>query len=406
MSGKNSSTQQTLLVAKWEFMHFFKWKQELISKLILLAFGLIIFVWQQIKDDSETFYQVIVPSQLAMAEQVGEFKFIASDEPTQALLTQLQENEEWHAVLELQTDQTSSSTQPSPAKVVVHSRDKQKWLSQLSPILQQQFTLNYAKSLGLAPEQLAAIQQSAQIENVYLDQSIKSENSPATFTAIGLIVLMCIGIFTSFGLIFVSITGEKQQRVTEQLYACMSAQTWVDGKILGQLFHAVKAMITTLVTGLISYGFFSVVVYNGSFDLSIIDWQMLPWFMLFACVGLYLCTAFMAAVAAAIDDPNHSAKTSIMLIPLLPLIITFITMDTPSGWALAVLSYLPITSFVAMPVKMSLVDVALWEPLLSLALGLLACYWMRTAAGKLFKSGMTMYGKEPSVKEMCLAMFR
>ena len=405
MSGKMSSIQQTLLVAKWEFTHFFKWKQELISKLILLGLGLIIFIWQQVKNDSETFYQIIVPSHLTIAEQVGEFKFIPSDTPTDNLLVQLAENEAWHAVLELQSAQSESAPHSAP-QVTVHSRDKQKWLNQLTPILQQQFTLRYAQSLGLAPEQLAAIQQSAQIENAYLDQSIKSENSPATFTAIGLIVLMCIGIFTSFGLIFVSITGEKQQRVTEQLYACMNAQTWIDGKILGQLFHAIKAMITTLVTGLISYGFFSVVIYNGSFDLSIVDWQMLPWFLLFACVGLYLCTAFMAAVAAAIDDPNHSAKTSIMLIPLVPLIITFITMDTPSGWALAVLSYLPITSFVAMPVKMSLVDVALWEPLLSLVLSLLACYWMRSAAGKLFKTGMTMYGKEPSVKEMCLAMFR
>ena len=402
MSNKMSSTQQTLLVAKWEFMHFFKWKQELISKLILLAFGLIIFVWQQIKSDDQTFYQVMVPSQLSIAAQVGEFKFVPTDKSMDEQLSTLAESDEWHAVLELESQQDASS----PAKVTVHSRDKQKWLTQLTPVLEQQFTLSYAQSLGLAPEQLAAIQRSAQIANVYLDESIKSENSPATFTAIGLIVLMCVGIFTSFGLIFVSITGEKQQRVTEQLYACMNAQTWIDGKILGQVFHAVKAMFTMLVTSLISFAFFSVVVYNGNFDLAIVDWQMLPWFLLFACVGLYLCTAFMAAVAAAIDDPNHSAKTSIMLIPLLPLIITFITMDTPSGWALAVLSYLPITSFVAMPVKMALVDVALWEPIVSLIIGIASCYWMRAAAGKLFKTGMTMYGKEPSVKEMCLAVFR
>ena len=402
MSNKMSSTQQTLLVAKWEFMHFFKWKQELISKLILLAFGLIIFVWQQIKSDDQTFYQVMVPSQLSIAAQVGEFKFVPTDKSMDEQLSTLAESDEWHAVLELESQQDASS----PAKVTVHSLDKQKWLTQLTPVLEQQFTLSYAQSLGLAPEQLAAIQRSAQIANVYLDESIKSENSPATFTAIGLIVLMCVGIFTSFGLIFVSITGEKQQRVTEQLYACMNAQTWIDGKILGQVFHAVKAMFTMLVTSLISFAFFSVVVYNGNFDLAIVDWQMLPWFLLFACVGLYLCTAFMAAVAAAIDDPNHSAKTSIMLIPLLPLIITFITMDTPSGWALAVLSYLPITSFVAMPVKMALVDVALWEPIVSLIIGIASCYWMRAAAGKLFKTGMTMYGKEPSVKEMCLAVFR
>jgi len=120
----------------------------------------------------------------------------------------------------------------------------------------------------------------------------------------------------------------------------------------------------------------------------------------FALAGVYLCTAFMAAIAAAIDDPNHSAKTSIMLLPLLPMFITFVTLDSPSGWALTFLSFFPITSFAAMPVKMSLIDVPLWHPLLSLALVMALCIWIRTAAARLFKMGMNMYGKEPSFKEM------
>ena len=106
----------------------------------------------------------------------------------------------------------------------------------------------------------------------------------------------------------------------------------------------------------------------------------------------------MAAVAAAIDDPNHSAKTSIMLLPLVPMLLAMLTMDSPSGWALSFLSFFPLTAFAAMPVKMSLIDVPLWQPLLSLALTTLLCLWVRTSAGKLFKMGMTMYGKEPRLQ--------
>jgi ABC-2 type transport system permease protein len=95
-----------------------------------------------------------------------------------------------------------------------------------------------------------------------------------------------------------------------------------------------------------------------------------------------------------------------MLLPLLPMILAFFTMDSPSGWALSFLSYFPLTAFAAMPVKMSLIDLPLWQPLLSLSMTLILCFWARTSAGKLFKMGMSMYGKEPSVKDMMVWMLR
>jgi len=75
-------------------------------------------------------------------------------------------------------------------------------------------------------------------------------------------------------------------------------------------------------------------------------------------------------------------------------------MDSPSGWALSFLSYFPLTAFAAMPVKMSLVEVPIWQPLLSLSFMFLLCLWVRAAAGRLFKMGMIMYGKEPTLKDM------
>jgi ABC-2 type transport system permease protein len=170
------------------------------------------------------------------------------------------------------------------------------------------------------------------------------------------------------------------------------------------MLHAIKAMITMIITASLVYAFTAVVIDNQMINFSIIDWSLLPWLIPFAVAGVYLCTAFMAAIAAAIDDPNHSAKTSIMLLPLLPMILALITMDSPSGWALSFLSYFPLTAFAAMPVKMALVDLPLWQPLLSLSLTLIVCFWIRTAAGNLFKMGMSMYGKEPSLKDMMMWM--
>jgi ABC-2 type transport system permease protein len=394
MIKKNSKKQQVWLVTSWEFMHFFKWKQEIISKLIIVAIGLIIMLWQYIKDDQLTVYKVAVPATMSQLQNSDSFEFIASNDPLKQLKKQLAQEDSWDAVLS-ETPSTNSVKQ-----ITIYSKDKQSWLGELKQTINQQYIIQYASSLGLAEEQLNFLNQSSIFENKYLDESIKSDNSPAKATAIAMIVILAIGIFTSFGQLFVSVTGEKQQRVTEQLYACISAQTWIDGKILGQMLHSIKAMITIVITGMLGYAFVTVIIKGGIIDFSMIDWSLLPWLIPFALTGVYLCTAFMAAIAAAIDDPNHSAKTSIMLLPLVPMILAFITMDGPSGWALTFLSFFPLTSFVAMPVKMSLIDVPLWHSLLSLSLLVILCFWVRTAAARLFKMGMSMYGKEPSFKDM------
>jgi ABC-2 type transport system permease protein len=58
-----------------------------------------------------------------------------------------------------------------------------------------------------------------------------------------------------------------------------------------------------------------------------------------------------------------------------------------------------------MPVKMSLIDVPVWQPLISLAVVIVSCFYVRTAAGRLFKMGMSMSGKEPSMRDLIKWLF-
>ena len=113
-------------------------------------------------------------------------------------------------------------------------------------------------------------------------------------------------------------------------------------------------------------------------------------------MGVVLCASFMGAIAASIDDPNTSGKGAVMMITWLPMVFTFLVIDSPSGWAMTLLSFVPFTSFAAMPVKMAMVQLPWWQPLLSLLLLVAAVWWMRRLAGRVFLRGMQMYGKEPS----------
>jgi ABC-2 type transport system permease protein len=392
-----SKMRQLRLVTTWEFMQFFKWKQELVSKFIMLAIAAMVFIWQTVKDDNEPSYQIAITTsnaEYALPDKIAQFEFIASTKPLDTLTSQLKEESAFDAVL------VQSLNENGQRQLSIYSQEKLPWLTALQQTLTKHYSLAFAEKLGLQKPQLEVLTTPAVFSLNYMDESIKDDDGVSSASAIGMIILLALGVFTAFGQLFAGVTGEKQQRVTEQLYSCVSAQTWIDGKICGQILHGIKAMITGALTGLLSFAFFSVIINNQSLSFAFINWSLIPWLFLFALAGLYLCTAFMAAIAAAIDDPNHSAKTSLMLLPLVPMILTFLSMDSPSGWALNFLSYFPLTAFAAMPVKMSLVEVPIWQPLLSLSIMLSLCLWVRAAAGRLFKMGMIMYGKEPTLKDM------
>ncbi|GHG04256.1 ABC transporter permease [Thalassotalea marina] len=397
---KQNNLTQIGLVTRWEFMHFFKWKQEIISKLIMILIAGIIFAWQYFKDDTFDVYQIAVANSNIQLEDTKKFKFKTVTPETQPE-TLINEESDYSGLLLLTT--------PSDKQIAAISLiafDKQSWQAELNEEINKQYRKHAANSLNLNEDQVALLQEPVTIEQQYLDSAVKSDEETSDTIAVITLILMAVGIFTAFGQLFASVTGEKQQRVTEQLYSCISAQTWIDGKIFGQMLHALKAMITAGLSGLLFYAFMAVVVDGKALDFASIDWGFMPWLLLFSALGIYISTAFIAAIAAAIDDPNHSAKTGLMLLPLLPMILVFMTMDDASGWALSLLSYLPFTAFVAMPVKMSLIEVPWWQVVIAIASSLAFALWLRGAAARIFKMCMTMYGKEPDVTTMIVWMIK
>ncbi|MEW5681269.1 MAG: ABC transporter permease [Pseudomonadota bacterium] len=380
-------SRQSLIVARWEFLRFFKWKQQLVSYLLMLGVMAAVALWSFFTDESRQQYRIAVPAGFAI-DNTEQFQFQRPSISLEAQLAQLQSDESWHAVL------TSSEN-----GLVIHTQSGKKWLSQLEQVLQQHYRKQAAVGMGLTDEQLAQLEQPVAIDTQYLDQSYKGKDRPEKMIALGALILLFIGLTTAFGQVLMSITGEKQQRVTEQLYAILTPQQWMDGKVLGHSFSALKAMFTSALVMLLTFAVVSVFA-DKSIDLAWLDISVVLWLIPFALLGVVLCASFMGAIAASIDDPNNSGKGAVMMITWLPMLFTYLVIDSPNGWGMTLLSYLPLTSFAAMPVKLAMVELAWWQPLLSLLLLLATVWWMRRVAGRVFLRGMQLYGKEPSWGEI------
>ncbi|WP_337842014.1 ABC transporter permease [Rheinheimera sp.] len=368
-------------VAVFEFQRYFKWKQELVSLGLMILTVALMSAWPLIKGWVDKDYKVALVSELAAPKvdgySISQIRPEALDNARAGL------GEVWDLLVLVEGDQLRLVAQNSAS-----------WQDKLVPELQRWLQQQLIAAMPLEPAQKAMVQQLPKAEFEFLHKDSREQNKQQQLIGGGILILLSIGVFSGFGFMFTAITSEKQQRVTEQLLTLITPSQWIDGKILGISLFCLKTMLTT--------GLFMLVVIQAVRMLSDKALFALPLqplhivlTLVFVMLGLLLINSFMAGFAATIDDPNHSSRSVVMFLPGLPLFLVFSAMDNIEGGMMQFLSWFPLTSYAAMPMRMASTDVAWWQWLGSLLVLVAFLYWARAAAARIFELGIRMYGKEP-----------
>ena len=129
-------------------------------------------------------------------------------------------------------------------------------------------------------------------------------------------------------------------------------------------------------------------------------------FLFYFLGGYLLYGALLAAVGSAVDSEADSQQ---FMMPItIPLIFSFVVaqvvMQNPDGPMAFWLSIFPLTSPIIMMVRIPF-GVDTWEILLSMVLliaGFIGATWM---AGKIYRTGILMYGKKVTYKELWKWLF-
>jgi len=124
-------------------------------------------------------------------------------------------------------------------------------------------------------------------------------------------------------------------------------------------------------------------------------------FLFYFLFGYLLYAALFAAVGSAVD--NETDTQQFMLPLTVPLILSivmaqFIAGD-PDGSVSFWFSIFPLTSPIAMMIRLPF-GIPIWQVALSMSLligGFILATWF---AGKVYRTGILMYGKKPSYKEV------
>ena len=159
-----------------------------------------------------------------------------------------------------------------------------------------------------------------------------------------------------------SVVEEKQTRIVEILLATVSASTLLAGKILGNSILALAQVVA--IVALASIGMLA----TGQDLLFGELGSALIWFgILFAFAFVLLATLYAALAALVSRQEDIGSVTSpVMMLVMLPYVGVIIFNDNPQ--ALAIMSYIPFSAPVGMPMRLYLGTAEWWEPILSLGI--------------------------------------
>jgi ABC-2 type transport system permease protein len=129
---------------------------------------------------------------------------------------------------------------------------------------------------------------------------------------------------------------------------------------------------------------------------------MIGLFLFYFFGGYLLYSAMMAAVGSAVDNDTDTQQ---FILPItFPLIIgyiaSFILFSNPNSPIGFWLSMIPFTSPIVMLVRVPFNNVEVWELVLSMSILVVSFLGMVWLSAKIYRTGILMYGKKPTIREM------
>lgn len=224
----------------------------------------------------------------------------------------------------------------------------------------------------------------------------KRTSSIQTFVApFALMYLLFIALMTSAPQLLNAIIEEKMSRISEVLISSITPFQLMAGKLLG--VSAVSFLLALIYLG----GGIYLAVSGGEFDL--VRPALIGWFVLFLLCAVLIYGSLFISVGASCSDLKdaQSMLQPVMIFLFLPLLASQFVLRAPNATVTVVMSLIPPWTPFLMLLRLALTPAPpVWQVLLGFVLTVGAAAACVYAAGKIFRIGLLMQGKPPTLPEM------
>jgi len=263
------------------------------------------------------------------------------------------------------------------------------------------------------------------LDSIQLSDEGEEQGSTAAYAIVGGIMgfLIYITMLVYGSVVMQGVIEEKTSRVVEVIVSSVRPFQLLMGKVLG--IGAMGLVQMSFWAGLIAAG----TMFSGAIvsmiinpaDLNLPDTasqaevlqavdftipQLAPevfvWFVLFFIMGYLLYATLFAGIGSSVEQQQDAQ--SLMLPVMMPIIVSIIflqaVIEAPNSPLSVGLSLFPFTAPIPMVVRIAMIDVPLWQILLSFSLlvgAFLGAVWV---SSRIYRIGILSYGKKPSLKEL------
>lgn len=204
-----------------------------------------------------------------------------------------------------------------------------------------------------------------------------------------------------------SVVQEKTSRVMELMVAAVKPRSLMAGKILGVGAAGLVQVSVWLTMGAITLayrnellGLFGVT--GAGPTLPALELAEIAVVLAYFIIGFFFYAAMYAAVGAMVSSEQETQQVQMpvtMLLVIGVLCFQVISSD-PRGTASTVMTMVPFWSPLLMPMRFVLGGASLADVALSLGILIVSTVLVVRAAAKIYRVGVLMYGKRPSLREL------
>ncbi len=288
---------------------------------------------------------------------------------------------------------------------------------------------------GIDPDIVKSATTNINISNIRMDSDEGEETRHTELESI-------IGILLAFAIYFLvflfssqvlrSVIVEKTNRIVEVIISSVKPFELMMGKIIGNAMVGLTQFVAWIILTLAIYFIASAVILgpeimsptgtvmtekisqiaetNTSQDVMLeavsmiqsINFSAILWsFLFYFLFGFLLYAALFAAIGGMVDSETDSNQfITILTIPLiLAMVCSPVMMENPESGLTLWLSMIPFTSPIAMMIRIPF-GVPYWQLGISITILILTFVLITWLAAKIYRTGILMYGKKPTWKEI------
>lgn len=190
-----------------------------------------------------------------------------------------------------------------------------------------------------------------------------------------------------------SVVEEKQTRVVEILMTTIPVRALLAGKVVGNSIMAFGQIVSIGV--LVSIG----MALTGQRVLLADLGPAIVWFAVFFGFGFVMLASLYAATASMVSRQEDvgTATAPVAYLVMIPYFVVIFLNDNPL--VMAIMSYVPFSAPVGMPVRIFLGSAEWWEPLLSLAILLVTTVGVILLGSRIYRNSLLRMGGRVTYKQ-------